>query len=86
MVHPFSLSVGIPVPENEARWSQALAALKGVWASKYNDRAYYSLRWGRRKFLVTPHSIGFCQRLSHPSLLTSSLNRTTTPQEGGPQL
>ena len=35
---------GIPVPESEARWGQAMAALKGVWASKYNDRAYYSLR------------------------------------------
>ena len=35
---------GIPVPADEARWSEALSALKGVWASKYNDRAYYSLR------------------------------------------
>jgi hypothetical protein len=29
---------GIPVPENEERWRQALDALRGVWASKYNDR------------------------------------------------
>ncbi len=35
---------GIPLPENEQRWSQAIEAMKGVWASKYNDRAYYSLR------------------------------------------
>lgn len=28
----------IPVPENEERWELALQALKGVWASKYNDR------------------------------------------------
>jgi hypothetical protein len=28
----------IPVPENEQRWELALEALKGVWASKYNDR------------------------------------------------
>ncbi len=35
---------GIPPPENEARWALALEALRGVWASKYNDRAYYSLR------------------------------------------
>ncbi|KAF8067212.1 R1 [Scenedesmus sp. PABB004] len=35
---------GIPPPEDEARWGAALAALRGVWASKYNDRAFYSLR------------------------------------------
>ena len=29
---------GIPVPENEERWRLALDALRGVWASKYNDR------------------------------------------------
>lgn len=29
---------GIPVPESEERWGLALEALKGVWASKYNDR------------------------------------------------
>ncbi|KAI8477159.1 MAG: R1 protein [Monoraphidium minutum] len=37
-------AAGIPVPEDEARWGLALDALKGVWASKYNDRAFYSLR------------------------------------------
>lgn len=35
---------GIPPPEDESRWALATEALKGVWASKYNDRAYYSLR------------------------------------------
>eukprot|EP00878_Enallax_costatus_P005335 GHUV01005603.1.p1 GENE.GHUV01005603.1~~GHUV01005603.1.p1 ORF type:complete len:296 (+),score=66.79 GHUV01005603.1:2541-3428(+) len=35
---------GIPVPENEERWNMAMEALRGVWASKYNDRAFYSLR------------------------------------------
>ena len=35
---------GIPLPANEERWSLALNALRGVWASKYNDRAYYSLK------------------------------------------
>lgn len=35
---------GIPVPESEERWEAALTALRGVWASKYNDRAFYSLR------------------------------------------
>jgi alpha-glucan,water dikinase len=34
----------IPVPESEQRWGMAIEALKGVWASKYNDRAFYSLR------------------------------------------
>jgi hypothetical protein len=29
---------GIPVPESEERWELAMQALKGVWASKYNDR------------------------------------------------
>lgn len=37
-------AAGIPVPDSEARWDLALGALKGVWASKYNDRAFYSLR------------------------------------------
>lgn len=37
-------AAGIPVPESEERWQQALAALKGVWASKYNERAYYSMK------------------------------------------
>lgn len=35
---------GIPLPSSEERWTLALNALKGVWASKYNDRAYYSLK------------------------------------------
>jgi len=35
---------GILVPESEERWGMAFNALKGVWASKYNDRAFYSLR------------------------------------------
>lgn len=37
-------AAGIPVPDSEERWAAALEALKGVWASKYNDRAFYSLR------------------------------------------
>ncbi|KAG1681344.1 hypothetical protein FOA52_007392 [Chlamydomonas sp. UWO 241] len=37
-------AAGIPLPNSAQRWSQAMEALKGVWASKYNDRAYYSLR------------------------------------------
>lgn len=32
----------IPVPESEERWELALQALKGVWASKYNDRCVYN--------------------------------------------
>ncbi|KAK9809702.1 hypothetical protein WJX73_007079 [Symbiochloris irregularis] len=35
---------GIPVPDSEDRWQQALTALKGVWASKYNERAMLSMR------------------------------------------
>lgn len=35
---------GIPLPDSEARWAKALEAIKGVWASKYNDRAYFSLK------------------------------------------
>lgn len=38
------LPAGIPVPESEERWGLALEALKGVWASQYNERAYYSMR------------------------------------------
>lgn len=32
------------MPDSDARWAQALEALRGVWASKYNDRAYYSMK------------------------------------------
>jgi alpha-glucan,water dikinase len=35
---------GIPLPDSEDRWKLAMEAIKGVWASKYNDRAYFSLR------------------------------------------
>lgn len=34
----------IPTPDSEERWEKARIALKGVWASKYNDRAYFSMR------------------------------------------
>lgn len=35
---------GIPRPESEERWAAADRAIIGVWASKFNDRAYYSMR------------------------------------------
>ncbi|KAF5828538.1 glucan water dikinase precursor [Dunaliella salina] len=35
---------GIPLPDSVDRWAKAVEAIKGVWASKYNDRAYFSLR------------------------------------------
>jgi alpha-glucan,water dikinase len=34
----------IPVPESEERWQLAESALRSVWASKYTDRAFLSLR------------------------------------------
>lgn len=37
-------SASIPPPESPERWEEALLALRGVWASKFNDRAYYSMR------------------------------------------
>jgi alpha-glucan,water dikinase len=37
-------AAGIPVPDSEDRWAKALAALKGVWASMYNERAMLSMR------------------------------------------
>lgn len=37
-------SAGIPLPGTPERWEEALMAMKGVWASKYNDRAYFSMR------------------------------------------
>lgn len=39
-----AVQVGLPIPEGEARWQQALEALKEVWASKYNDRAFFSCK------------------------------------------
>jgi alpha-glucan, water dikinase len=35
---------GIPVPHDDERWRLAEKALRGVWASKYTDRAFLSLR------------------------------------------
>jgi len=35
---------GIPVPDSEGRWRSAERALRAVWASKFNDRAFLSLR------------------------------------------
>ncbi|KAL4422809.1 hypothetical protein ABPG75_009006 [Micractinium tetrahymenae] len=37
-------AAGIPVPQSKEDWGAALHALKSVWASKYNDRAYVSTR------------------------------------------
>lgn len=37
-------AAGIPVPPSGAAWDAALLALRSVWASKYNDRAYVSTR------------------------------------------
>ena len=34
----------LPVPEGEERWAAAERALVAVWASKFNDRAFYSTR------------------------------------------
>ncbi|CAM0912166.1 unnamed protein product [Alopecurus aequalis] len=40
------LSSGMPWPgdESEQRWEQAWMAIKKVWASKWNERAYFSTR------------------------------------------
>ena len=35
---------GIDPPEDESRWEKAWSALTDVWASKWNDRAFVSLR------------------------------------------
>ncbi|PRW33076.1 alpha-glucan water chloroplastic [Chlorella sorokiniana] len=37
-------AAGIPLPHSEEAWQHSLHALKSVWASKYNDRAYVSTR------------------------------------------
>ena len=38
------VAAGIPAPEDEDRWAKAWSALTDVWASKWNDRAFVSLR------------------------------------------
>lgn len=38
------LDAGIEPPEDEERWTSAWTALAAVWASKWNDRAFVSLR------------------------------------------
>mmetsp|Transcript_39261 Transcript_39261/g.92974 ORF Transcript_39261/g.92974 Transcript_39261/m.92974 type:complete len:1415 (-) Transcript_39261:222-4466(-) len=35
---------GMEWPDGKERWDEAFRALKGVWASKFNERAYYSMR------------------------------------------
>jgi len=35
---------GLQWPGNRERWDEAFTALKKVWASKYNDRAYFSMK------------------------------------------
>jgi len=35
---------GMEWPDGQERWEEAFQALKGVWASKFNERAYYSMR------------------------------------------
>jgi alpha-glucan,water dikinase len=35
---------GVPVPRSEEGWSQAVRALKSVWASKFNERAFTSTK------------------------------------------
>ncbi|GMH39379.1 hypothetical protein BSKO_07277 [Bryopsis sp. KO-2023] len=37
-------AAGIPLPESPERWDLAMEAMKGVWASKFNDRAFFSMR------------------------------------------
>jgi alpha-glucan, water dikinase len=37
-------AAGLPVPHSHERWAAAEKALIGVWASKFNDRAYFSMR------------------------------------------
>uniref|UniRef100_A0A7S1X676 Pyruvate phosphate dikinase AMP/ATP-binding domain-containing protein n=1 Tax=Tetraselmis chuii TaxID=63592 RepID=A0A7S1X676_9CHLO len=37
-------AAGMKWPEGVERWEEAFAAMKGVWASKFNERAYYSMR------------------------------------------
>ena len=38
------IDCGIEPPEDEERWTSACMALTAVWASKWNDRAFVSLR------------------------------------------
>jgi len=35
---------GVPVPRSEEGWTQAVRALKSVWASKFNERAFTSTK------------------------------------------
>jgi len=37
-------AAGMEWPDGQERWNEALEALKGVWASKFNERAYISMR------------------------------------------
>lgn len=35
---------GLPVPSTGEGWGRAMSALKAVWASKFNERAYLSMK------------------------------------------
>ena len=36
--------VGLPLPRNPEEWKEAWKVLSGVWASKWNDRAFISCK------------------------------------------
>jgi alpha-glucan, water dikinase len=52
----------IPPPADDGRWDQALTALKSVWASKYNDRAYLSCKKVGLDFNAVSMAV-LCQRV-----------------------
>ena len=53
---------GIPVPGDDSRWELALNAVRAVWASKYNDRAYLSCKKVGLDFEAVSMAV-LCQRV-----------------------
>jgi alpha-glucan,water dikinase len=75
-------AAGLPLPESDERWAAAERAIIGVWASKFNDRAYYSMRKVGLNFMdlrmavlvqrVVPARYAFVIHTNNPSTGVSS--------------
>ena len=75
-------AAGIPLPESEVRWLQAERAIIGVWASKFNDRAYFSMRKVGLNFMDLRMAV-LVQRVVPADY--AFVIHTTNPSSGAPQ-
>lgn len=87
-------AAGIPLPEGDARWADAERALVGVWASKFNDRAFFSMRKVGLDFLalrmavlvqrVVPAQYAFVIHTTNPATGARLGGAASSPARAGP--